>query len=133
MIVLLPLMGMWFWFNAPQMFTGQNRQFMAVMFFFMLVTYPLFGALGLRARSIKVTPSGLQGIALVGFVEWERIKSVRAQWMPPVYIRVNVRNGFIPLMIPTLIARDPDFAATLEEWAPHGNPLREWALKRARR
>lgn len=128
--IILPLMGILFWFSTPQLFLGSGRIALAIMLCFMLLLSPLSSALGVVLRPLKVTRFGVQGPPFIGFVEWERMKSVRTFWIGHLWARISLRNHFFPLWIPLALCDSSGLARTLEEWAPEGNPLRVWAQKR---
>lgn len=128
-LVMVPLMGTYFWFSTPQMFSGSNRIALAMMLVSAVVVNPLAGALGAFLYPVKVTRIGIYGPPSAGFVEWEQMKSVRTLWLGHPWVRIGLRKRFVALWVPLALHDLQGFARTLEEWAPADNPLRVWAQR----
>lgn len=128
--IIVPLMGIFFWFFMPQMFVGNGRIALTTALSFQLLISPLSSALGGLWHPLKVTRFGVQGPSGIGFVEWERMKSVRTFWFGSPWARIALQSHFLALWVPLALTDFNGFARTLEEWAPEGNPLRVWAQER---
>lgn len=119
------------WIVEPTMFANKyDRQVLAALLFALLVLPPLMNALTAFFLPLKVTPRGIYNGR---FIEWEQMKAVSHPWWTFGYLKVALHGRRWALWIPLALSDFNGFARTLEEWAPDGNPLREWALGRARR
>lgn len=129
-LFMVPLPGIFFWFAIPEMFLGNGRIALAIALGFLVLINPLSVAFGAMLRPLQVTRFGVQGPPVVGFVEWERMKSARVFWLGSSSVRIALRDHFYALWIPLALLDLNGFAQTLEEWAPEDNPLRIRAQKR---
>ncbi len=98
--------------------------------FLFIAILPVTTAFSLMLHPVKITRSGIQGPPIVGFAEWEQMKTARFFWPGAPYVRVTLQKHFFALWIPLTMKDTKAFAQTIEEWAPADNPLRLWLQKR---
>ena len=126
LLLLGPLIA--FWPLMRQVFLGSGNNF---MLFYVMFINPLIAALSMTfLHPTTVTPLGVQGPPIVGFVEWSQMKSTHAIWFGLPYARIPARNHLFALWIPLTFTDKKGFTQTVEEWAPADNPLRLFLQKR---
>lgn len=125
-VVFAGLQSWWLFARVPSM----PPQFYLSNAFLLIGIVPVTSAFSLMIHPVKIMRSGIQGPPIMGFIEWERMKTARFLWLGVPYTRVALRKHLFALWIPLTLKDPKGFAQTIEEWAPEGNPLRLWVQKR---
>lgn len=119
-VVFAGLQIWWLVSRVPSM----PAQFYLTNALFMVGILPVTSAFSFMIHPVKITRAGVQGPPILGFIEWDRMKTARFLWLGLPYARVSLRKHLYALWIPLTLKDHQAFAQTVEEWAPADNPLR---------
>ena len=128
LLLFPPMVYDLFWLIMPQAFIGHGPKFLTKLIFCLVFLVPLVNSITLMFSPVNVTRQGIQVPYRKELVEWREIKSVHKSWSQ--WATVKLQGRFQTFRLPLTLTDFNGFAHSLEEWAPEGNPLREWALKR---